>query len=48
MFNDTNEVEAACLEFSESKSCDWYMNQIRMLPDRRKKLIENEGLYFTE
>ena len=48
MFNDINEVEAACLEFFYSKSCDWYVNQIRILSDCWKKIIENEGLYFSE
>jgi [histone H3]-lysine36 N-dimethyltransferase SETMAR len=47
-FESEAEVEVNCKEFFESKQKNWYYDQIRMLADRWRKIIEADGLYFEE
>ena len=47
-FKSFGEVEEACNEFFASKPPEWYFNQIRMLADRWKSIVENIRLYFDK
>ena len=47
-FETFDQVEEACQELFDSKPAKWYFDQIRMLADRWRKIIENDGLYFEE
>lgn len=47
-FESFDEVEEACEEFFDSKSKEWYFDQIRKLADRWQKVVDNDGLYFEE
>lgn len=47
-FQTVAEVEEACNQFFASKDRDWYLKQIRLLAERWRSVIENDGLYFNE
>lgn len=47
-FESFDEVQVAAVEFFQSKTKEWYLQQIRMLADRWRKIVESDGLYFEE